>query len=1083
MRQQNLGMYAIVFPALLLLCLFYYPAAAFAAQPTVVRVGCLQYEDFSERQADGTVTGYMPEYLNEMAKYDSFTYEYIFADTPDELKAMLETNEIDLMCHRKNTALTDYAFSEEQFVFTLTNMYARADDDDFYYDDHKRLNGARVGFRRGALHPQYFADYARTKGFTYEEYLYDTREQAFAALQRGELDLVATDSMVEEENTKCVGSYGTEVMHLATYRNDSLIRRIDYAMNEILSQDIGYSAKLFTKHFKHANNVHQVRYTREEAEYIASCPTLRVAFNAGICPMAYDSPQTGELTGITPGLLDLIAQKSGLEFEYVPIYGKTSEYTYDHFRENQVDLIASIEVNQYNQNTLPLTDSYFSATKVLIGRRGENISQDGYHKIAIVGGSATLPLVIEEAFPHYEILTYDTLTECLEAVKKKEANVLLYNQYLVERYLGKPQYEELMIIPQIELQERLAISPVNYLDGSAHADMLHDEKLIFVLNKAIENITDAERNSIVIRHTVTENNSFSVDDFLYKFRVAILLTFVLVCSVIFLTLKLNHSKSLNLKRMGEKNSQLAQAIDQANQANETKSRFLAQMSHEIRTPINVIVGMTALAKRIEENPERTNEYLSKIELSSKMLLNIINDVLDMSAIENNKLKIAHEPLDIRQLLLSISAVYYSQCREKGIDFSMTATGLKEEVLVGDAMRLNQILMNLVSNAYKFTDAGGKISIVASTEDGGSKDQVYLRVEVSDTGCGMSEEMQQRLFQAFEQESADTARKYGGSGLGLAITKNLVELMHGAVQVTSEIRKGTSFQVTIPMETTGVRINKPDVRSLTSLKALVVDDDENVLKYTGDMLEHMGVSYETAQNGADALALMEAAKADGQPFQVCLIDWSMPGMDGVELTGKIREMVGDSAVVIIISAYDLSGMQDKALEAGANLFIQKPLFPSTLFNTLLTSQACREEVKPEEETYNFTGFRVLMAEDFPLNRDMAMDILTEVGLSVECAEDGQQALHMFTASEPGFYDMILMDIQMPQMNGLEATRAIRASDHPQAGSIPIYAMTANAFAEDVSEALAAGMNGHIAKPIDVDALYALLKRVLQPQGAE
>lgn len=628
----------------------------------------------------------------------------------------------------------------------------------------------------------------------------------------------------------------------------------------------------------------------------------------------------------------------------MPLKGQSRNYEYEYFRKNDVDLIGSIEVNEFNENTqgLLLTNPYFTATKVLVGRKGESISQEGNYKIAIVGGSATLPYVIKKEFPDFEIITYDDIGSCLKAVKNKDADVLLYNQYLIERYLSRPQYDKMTIIPEIELEEKAALSPVYY---SNEKKFLTDPLLISVINKSIKQINEKDINSIVIKHTVEIDNTLSLVDFCYKFRLPLAGILLLSIALCFMQHKIFKDKKKNMTALKEKNSQLADAILIANDASETKGRFLAQMSHEIRTPMNAVVGMTALAKKVDNNPQKTDEYLEKIEISSKLLLSIINDVLDMSAIEGKKLKIGKESFDLRELLNSISTVYYGQCSQKGIKFEMIISDLIEDILIGDSLRVNQILMNLVSNAYKFTKSGGEINVSVSMTDK-KDDKIFLRFVVKDNGCGMSEDLQKRLFHAFEQENAQTAKKHGGSGLGLAITKNLVELMHGAIEVESEIAKGTTFTVDLPFKCADIK--------------------------------------------------------------------------------KQQEVICD----------------------------------------------INEESK-EQDTYNFEGKKVLLAEDFELNREVAVDLLAEVNLAVECAEDGKEAVEMFEQSVPGTYDLILMDIQMPNMDGYEAAYAIRHSTHPQANNIPIFAMTANAFTEDISQALSAGMDGHISKPIDTDALYKLL----------
>lgn len=1053
-----------------------------AESEEVIRVGILDYKLFSEQREDGSVSGYCIDYLNEMAKYTNLKFEYVFADWKD-LRTKLERHEVDLIYTRR-TEPDKFDFSNERFVITLTALYARVDDDDFYYDDIERMDGAKIGYLKNTFYEVYLSEYAVQRGFSYEKRAFDTQKEMLESLKNREIDAIASDTVLESEDVKCVGNYGAESMYFATWKGNPVMDKINFAMSQVTSVDYRFTTDLFAKYFLSETERNATNYTREEAEFIRNCPVFRIGCQNDIEPMAYNDAETGEFVGITPAILNLISQNSGIKFEYFMLEGKNQQYEYSFFRDNGIDLLASVEVNSINENAsgVTLTDSYLSNSKVMVGRIGENISLRDTACVAIVGGSATLPKVVDAAFPNFEVKAYDSVEHALEAVKRKEADTLIYNQYLVERYLSRPQYESLVVIPQMELPERVALSAINYegYDEEKSA-VLQNPMLITVLNKAIASVSEQEKTGIIIQYAVEKNKGLSMGDFAYKMRYPLMGISFLVLIVIGLFAWAVRIKEKSLQQMSAKNALLSDAIMQANAANETKGRFLAQMSHEIRTPLNAIIGMTALTEKVDNNPDKTKEYIGKIKISSQMLLNIINDVLDMSAIESNKLRIAHDPFSLEKLLTSISSVYYSQCANKGIDFQIIMTDVIEETLIGDALRVNQILMNLTSNAYKFTEAGGAISI-AITKKSVKKNNIFVRFEVADTGCGMSQEMQGRLFQAFEQESASTAKKYGGSGLGLAITKNLVEMMHGAIKVKSTEGEGSTFIVDLPFEIQQ-ESTKPDERVLGNLRVLVIDDDEYTCQYMGSVLEQIGVQYDFAYSGEEGIEKLKQSLFEHKIYDVCFVDWKMPSMSGIEVTKHIRGMVHKESIVIIVSAYDLSEVSDEAKAAGADAFISKPFFQSAIFNTLLTAKnnknnSMAEEIEQEQvQKFDFTGKRALVAEDFELNREVAADLLEEVNLEVDFAVNGKEAVEKFEASQPGTYDIILMDIQMPEMDGYEAARCIRKSAHPQGAKIPIYAMTANAFNEDVAASLSAGMNGHISKPIDVDILYNVLKKNL------
>ena len=525
---------------------------------------------------------------------------------------------------------------------------------------------------------------------------------------------------------------------------------------------------------------------------------------------------------------------------------------------------------------------------------------------------------------------------------------------------------------------------------------------------------------------------------------------------------------------------LSDALESARNANVAKSNFLSHMSHEIRTPMNAIIGMTTIAMSRLDDRARLEDCLGKIAQSSRHLLGLINDVLDMSKIEGGRLSIAHEPFNFRLSLQGIVNLIQPQIQEQGQNFEVSLSEVDEEELNGDAMRLNQILINLLSNAVKFTPRGGSIRLDIRQVHK-NRNKVRFRFIIRDTGIGMSEEFISRLYMPFEQATASTASKFGGTGLGMAITQNLVSLLGGMISVKSKEGRGTEFTVELPFGLSGRQTSR-EVSALDPLKVLVVDDDPGTCEHASLLLGWMGLRARWVLAGKEAVDLILRARECGDDYDVCLIDWQMPDMDGVETARRIRREVGPDTLIIIISAYDWSPIEREAREAGVNAFINKPFFASTLHDTLLSitrhAPAKAEVSVPNRREYDFSGRRILLVEDNEFNREVAKEFLEMTGAAVECAGDGREALEKFTSSEPGHYALILMDVQMPVMSGYEATRAIRASDHAEAETIHILAMTANAFSEDIAAAVAAGMNGHLAKPIDVAALYRLIASHLE-----
>ena len=539
--------------------------------------------------------------------------------------------------------------------------------------------------------------------------------------------------------------------------------------------------------------------------------------------------------------------------------------------------------------------------------------------------------------------------------------------------------------------------------------------------------------------------------------------------------------------MRKRNDRLLLDKIQAEESNKAKSAFLSNMSHDIRTPMNAIIGFTDLAIKSGDDTKKIQGYLSKIYASSNHLLALINDVLEMSRIESGTITLEETECSLPQVLHDLNTIILGQVQAKGQDLLMDAVDITNEDVYCDKLRLNQVLLNLLSNAIKFTPSGGKISVRLEQKDGAPEGYGVYELRVKDTGIGMSPEFVSKLFAPFEREQTSTVSGIQGTGLGMAITKSIIELMGGTIEVVTAPDKGTEFIVCVNLRLQETQKEPVQIAQLSGIRALVVDDDFDACDAATRMLLKLGMRSEWTLSGREAVLRAKQSASLDDAFGVYIIDWRLPDLGGVEVARQIRAIVGDEAPILVMTAYDWTDIEEEAKAAGVNAFCGKPMFLSDLQAVL--SKAIGQQVAVQKDAeravrqHDFTGKRILLVEDNELNREIAREILTDKGFEIEEVQDGAAAVETVQNSVPGYFDLILMDIQMPIMNGYEAAKAIRALENDKLASIPIVAMTANAFAEDVEAAKAAGMNGHIAKPIDTNKLFELLKKFVGVYGKD
>ena len=528
----------------------------------------------------------------------------------------------------------------------------------------------------------------------------------------------------------------------------------------------------------------------------------------------------------------------------------------------------------------------------------------------------------------------------------------------------------------------------------------------------------------------------------------------------------------------EKSQALSDALKTAEEASKAKTVFLSNMSHEIRTPMNAIIGLDSLALNEENISDTTRDYLEKIGGSAQHLLSLINDILDMSRIESGRMALRNEEFSFSKLLEQVNTIISGQCKDKGLEYKCNIKGHIDDYYVGDSTKLKQVLINILGNAVKFTPEGGNVDLSVE-KTGGFANKSTLKFIMADTGIGMSKEYIPKIFETFSQEDELAANKYGSSGLGMAITKSIVEMMNGNIEVESEKGVGTTFTVTVTLldsekdhskDGEGIEVTPEE------MTVLVVDDDPVACDHAKMVLGKLGVTTETASSGQEAVEMVKLRHARMEPYNLIVVDWQMPEMDGVETTKQIRTEIGDESAIIILTAYNWDDILDEATAAGVDSFISKPLFTGNLLDEFKNALKKKGEAS-ESKKAELNGRRILVAEDVDINAQILMNILEMRDIKSEHAINGKVAVDMFRQNPEGYYDAILMDMRMPEMDGLQATEHIREMDRPDAKTIPIIALTANAFDEDVQRSLQAGLNAHLSKPVEPDVLFETLETMI------
>ena len=909
------------------------------SEKRVLRVAFPQVDGMSWTAEDGTHHGMLVDYLNEIAKYTGWEYEYIDTKGPAMLNEFVE-GKYELMGGNYYIPALEkyYAYPNYNMGYSRSLLLARSDDRSIHSYDLESMNGKTIGVYENARENiRRLKEFMAINGLYCNIRYYKQEDMVgkiglYPYLAKGEIDLLLNNVAHISDSVRVVVAYDSQPYYIVTNPgNKEVLDGLNMALERILDANPNFAAERYAVNFP--DRLVNIQLSDRDLEYVNERKTITVAVPENWYPLYCKETPLKNHTGIMADVLDEIKSFTGLRFSYV--YAKNYADAIRLIQQGDADILGFFlgDENDAAQLGLALSASYVSANNIIVRNKACSYPAPGLVGALVENQRLPSGISVEK------IRFYPSIKEALFAVNNGEADFIYGLSSRMEQDILRYHFTNLAPVTLVNDQSTISFAlPIPV-----------DPDLLTILNKAINNLSESERT--VIRNRNLESigvSEFSLTDFIYANPLQFMFIVMFVLSVLFTALLLAIGARM-------KATVIQGNLKRAEAANLAKSEFLSRMSHEIRTPMNGIVGMSTIAMQNIDNTDKIKDCLEKVIMSSKHLLALINDVLDMSKIESGKVELRHESFNFRAFLQDFENLYGEQAKSKGISYETVLASDLEVQIIGDSLRLNQVLSNLLSNALKFTPAKGIIKLRVS-KTGEDQENVYLRFEVIDTGCGIAEENYDKIFESFEQENVDVTYKYGGTGLGLSIVKRFTQLMGGGIHVTSVQGSGSTFTVDLPF-------------------------------------------------------------------------------------GKIKESGKPTRFS------DIDGRSDLARDCYVI-------------------------------DYDFKGKRILLVEDNELNREIAEELIGATGASVESAEDGVQAVEKFKESAEGYYDLILMDVQMPHMDGYEATRCIRALGSSDAQKVPIFAMTANAFAEDVQKSREAGMNAHISKPLDIRAVYKQMNRYLQ-----
>lgn len=1032
-----------------------------------VRIGIFPLGNYSSFDSNGNPAGYAVAYFDHINQYCDWSIQYVNTGTFQGSLDALESGEVDIICPFPSTkdGHIQFLYPSLSSGTSYLAIYTTLEFDQILYEDFAAISKLRIGLVANSADEDAYRAYATSHNISSPITKYSNARALEAALKGHEVDAIVASTLTSGEDLHTLGTFApTPLYHIVQAGNTKLWQELDAAINEATMEDPAFSAFLQEKFFPLYN---KSQYTFKEKQFITSLPVLNIGYPTNLGPIGYSN--NGKAEGIIRDILDRIATSAGFRFNYIPLPdGKFSE---EYLKEQKIYILATDTCLQEDalQDGVYFSHFFLSSENVFIARKGVDYHNNDRITLAVLGRNG----LDASAYPTFVKKTFATVSDAFAALESGEAQLLLLNRYELDLLLSTPLGSSYTIIPIQDRNGGFCLKIMDYPAAESTIEQRSKSKhFLNIINKAIDNISKTEKLNIILAHTTAKQDL--AQELIQKgtttpplLGISLLTSSCLIIYAVYLMIN-------NKRIIKEKDAELLKVSNLKKQTKESGNQFVSNIHQEITPPLDAIIELTREAKSDTVDAETMHKLIERIETSATDLKKAVDDMLDVKASHENNLTIKHAAFSLGTLVEKLRDESIKECQEKRITFTLNKTEGLPEALIGDVVRTKQALSALLSNAVRCTPHGGSINFTIS-QTGGNKDRAYLRFTIVDTICGIKAEL---LSKHTTHQRIESAQKDKDQVQNLSIAKHLITLMGGLTDEYRTPEKGTTFTIDLPFFIAKETKKNAGQTDLSALRILIVNDgnlkDDALLR----ILAPLGVDYTTIEKEEDALRTLSKADCKGLPYQVCIIALATEEGPDTTFIKTIRKMFSREETTIIALIPATGDAKDRKDTTVADYCLKEPVSEEALLQVLRGIKDKKEKRKDPRQDNRCPLHKVLLAEDVALNREIAQKLLSLIHVATDTAMNGKEALEKFTASPPGTYIAIFLDVQMPIMDGYDTARAIRASGHPDAKSIGIYAMSANSSAKAELAALNAGMNGHIPKPINP----AILKETLLKEEA-